>query len=144
MAREMMTKRFSAFILIMLLCGGGLLFPLFGEDGKWVIAAQKFLPDTGLEGNAVNTKTAEMLPSDILEKIGTQLVRNVGWKASGVCFCESKKQTNPETDGPVFSFLPGGDSYGFEYEAKCSITVRAAGILVAAVRCAVFWQRRCQ
>ena len=77
MAREMMTKRFSAFILIMLLCGGGLLFPLFGEDGKWVIAAQRFTPDAGLSADAVNSKTSELLPADILEKIGDAVVRNV-------------------------------------------------------------------
>ena len=77
MAPGMMTKRFSALILIMLLCGGGLLFPLFCEDGKWVIAAQKFTPDAGQVEDAVNSKTAEMLPSDILEKIGYSVVRNV-------------------------------------------------------------------
>ena len=61
----------------MLLSGGGLLFPLFCEDGKWVIAAQKFVPDSGQADDAVNSKTAEMLPSDILEKIGYSVVRNV-------------------------------------------------------------------
>lgn len=77
MVREMMTKRFSAFITVIFLCGSGLLFPLFCEDGKWVIAAQRFQPDSGLEANAVNSKTAELLPSDILEKIGSSIVRNV-------------------------------------------------------------------
>ena len=77
MAQEMMTKRFSAFILIVFLWASGLTLPLFCEDGKWVIAAQKFTADTGLEDNAVNAKTAELLPTDILEKIGYSVVRNV-------------------------------------------------------------------
>ena len=77
MAPGMMTKRFSALILIILLCGSGLCLPLFCENGKWVIAAQKFQMDSGLASDAVNTKTAEMLPSDILEKIGNSVVRNV-------------------------------------------------------------------
>lgn len=51
--------------------------PLFSESGKWVIAAQKFMPDTGLEKDAVNSKTGELLPSDILEKIGKSITRNV-------------------------------------------------------------------
>ena len=73
----MMTKRFSALILMMLLCGGGLLFPLFSENGKWVIAAQKFTPDNGTIKDAVNDKTGELIPSDILEKLGYSVIRNV-------------------------------------------------------------------
>ena len=72
-----MTKRFSAFILMILVSGFSLALPLFCENGKWVIAAQRFVPDSGLENDSVNTKTSEMLPSDILEKIGTTIVRNV-------------------------------------------------------------------
>ena len=77
MVQEMMTKRFSAFILMILVSGFSLALPLFCENGKWVIAAQRFVPDSGLENDSVNTKTSEMLPSDILEKIGTTIVRNV-------------------------------------------------------------------
>lgn len=61
----------------MLLCGSGLLFPLFCEDGKWVIAAQKFVPDTSIASDVVNDKTAELIPADILEKIGYSAMRNV-------------------------------------------------------------------
>ncbi len=71
----MMTKRFSSFILILFL--SGLCLPLFCESGKWVIAAQKFKADKGLENNSVNEKTAELLPADILEKIGKSLIRYV-------------------------------------------------------------------
>ncbi len=71
----MMTKRFSALILLLLLSGLGL--PLFCESGKWVIAAQKFKADKGLEDNSVNDKTAVLLPADILEKVGNSIVRNV-------------------------------------------------------------------
>ena len=73
----MMTKRFSSLILIILLCGSGLLFPLFCENGKWVIAAQKFVPDLSIASDVVNDKTAELIPSDILEKIGYSATRNV-------------------------------------------------------------------
>jgi hypothetical protein len=61
----------------MLLCGGGLLFPLFCENGKWVIAAQKFVPDLSIASDVVNDKTAELIPADILEKIGYSAMRNV-------------------------------------------------------------------
>lgn len=77
MAQEMMTKRFKPLILILLLCGSGLCLPLFCENGKWVIAAQRFKPDAGLDEGAVNSKTSELLPSDILEKIGYSVKRNV-------------------------------------------------------------------
>ncbi len=61
----------------MLLCSSCLCLPLFSESGKWVIAAQKFTADAGTQKDAVNDTTAELLPSDILEKIGTSVVRNV-------------------------------------------------------------------
>ena len=61
----------------MLLSAFGLCLPLFCEDGKWVVAAQKFTADAGLNSDAVNEKTSELLPSDILEKIGEAVVRNV-------------------------------------------------------------------
>ncbi len=77
MAPGMMTKRFSAFIIVLLLCASVLCLPLFCENGKWIIAAQKFTPDSGLAADAVNAKTAELLPSDILEKIGYSVMRNV-------------------------------------------------------------------
>ena len=65
-----MTKRFSALILIILLCGVGLLFPLFCESGKWVIGAQKFSIDNVSSEDKKKKKTAELIPSDILEKLG--------------------------------------------------------------------------
>ena len=77
MALGMMTKRFSALFLILLLSGQGLCLPLFCESGKWVIAAQKFEVNAGTENNTVNDKTGELLPSDILEKIGDSIIRNV-------------------------------------------------------------------
>ena len=70
-----MTKRFSLlFIFSVLLFASA---PLFCEDNKWTIAAQKFTPDSGTPNNAVNDKTGELIPSDILEKIGNSVVRNV-------------------------------------------------------------------
>ena len=77
MAPGMMTKRFSAFFIVLLLCASVLCLPLFCENGKWIIAAQKFTPDSRLAADAVNAKTAELLPSDILEKIGYSVMRNV-------------------------------------------------------------------
>lgn len=71
----MMTKRFSTFISVVFLCFFNL--PLFCESGKWVIAAQKFVADNGTPNDSVNSKTAELIPSDILEKIGNSVVRNV-------------------------------------------------------------------
>ena len=68
-------KTTGIFISIFLLCL--LTFPLFAENGKWVIAAQKFELDKGLKADAVNLKTAETIPSDILEKIGYSAMRNV-------------------------------------------------------------------
>ena len=61
----------------MLLCSSCLCLPLFCESGNWVFAAQKFTVDAGTQKDAVNDTTAELLPSDILEKIGTSVVRNV-------------------------------------------------------------------
>ena len=77
MALGMMTKRFSALFLIIILSGVSLCLPLFCESGKWTIAAQKFTADNVSNEDNVNSKTAEMLPSDILEKIGTAVTRNV-------------------------------------------------------------------
>ena len=77
MALGMMTKRFSALFLVIILSGVSLCLPLFCESGKWTIAAQKFTADNVSNEDNVNSKTAEMLPSDILEKIGTAVTRNV-------------------------------------------------------------------
>lgn len=64
---------------MLLLYGLGLFpcLPLFSESGKWVIAAQKFEIASGTENNTVNDKTSELLPADILEKIGDTIIRNV-------------------------------------------------------------------
>ena len=51
--------------------------PLYAENAKWIIAAQKFVPDKSLAQDAVNSKTAELIPADILEKIGSSAMRNV-------------------------------------------------------------------
>ena len=75
MAPGMMTKRYSAFILILLL--SGLCLPLFCESGKWTIAAQKFRYARGQKEGAVQTGTAQMLPSEILENLNRSLQRNV-------------------------------------------------------------------
>ncbi len=72
-----MTKRFSAFILMIIFSGLCLSLPLFCENGKWIVGAQKFTADAGLAEDSVNQKTGELLPSDILEKIGYSVVRNV-------------------------------------------------------------------
>ena len=83
MARGMMTRKYksrrsikaSACIFIFYFILSSL--PLFSENGKWVIAAQKFSLDKGVTADAVNSKTAEMIPIDILEKIGNSVTRNV-------------------------------------------------------------------
>lgn len=79
MVRGTMTTKYKTLLktglLFFLLCSSS--FPLFSENGKWVIAAQKFVPDSSLVKDAVNLKTAELIPSDILEKIGYSAVRNI-------------------------------------------------------------------
>ena len=85
MAREMMTKKYKSLsgrkIIVCLLFQIFFLCvftqPLFCENGKWVVAAQKFKIDDMLAADAVNSKTAETIPSDILEKIGYTAMRNV-------------------------------------------------------------------
>lgn len=62
-------------LLFFLLCSSS--FPLFSENGKWVIAAQKFTPDKSIAADNVNSKMGEMIPADILEKIGYSAIRNV-------------------------------------------------------------------
>ncbi|MDD7532986.1 MAG: hypothetical protein PUJ96_00710 [Treponema sp.] len=51
--------------------------PLFGEDGKWVIAAQKFIYARGQTKNAVTSNIEETIPTNILEKISRSLERNI-------------------------------------------------------------------
>ncbi len=71
-----MTKRSKTFFFTFLVF---LYFvsPLSADTNTWVIAAQKFIPDNVSEKESVNSKTAELIPSDILEKIGTSIIRNV-------------------------------------------------------------------
>ena len=51
--------------------------PLFGEDAKWVIAAQKFIYARGQTKNAVTSNIEETIPINILEKISRSLERNI-------------------------------------------------------------------
>ena len=51
--------------------------PLFGEDGKWVVAAQKFIYARGQTKNAVTSNIEETIPINILEKISRSLERNI-------------------------------------------------------------------
>jgi len=53
------------------------IYPLFGETGKWVIAAQKFQYTRGQSEGAVQLGVSEMLPSAILENLNRSLQRNV-------------------------------------------------------------------
>lgn len=53
------------------------IYPLFGETGKWVIAAQKFQYTRGQSEGAVQSGVSEMLPSAILENLNRSLQRNV-------------------------------------------------------------------
>ena len=75
-----MTKKYKAprpaFILFLIfLCG--CISPLSAQSSKWVIAAQKFIPDYSIASDPVNDKTAELIPADILEKIGYSATRNI-------------------------------------------------------------------
>lgn len=51
--------------------------PLFSEDEKWVIAAQKFIYARGQTKNAVTSNIEETIPINILEKISRSLERNI-------------------------------------------------------------------
>ncbi len=73
----MTTKNKTLFKTFFIFLLGSFTFPLFCESGKWVIAAQKFELDKALKADAVNLKTAELIPADILEKIGYSAIRNV-------------------------------------------------------------------
>ena len=79
MAREMMTKKYNklrAVVLVFTFLWGS-FSPLFGEDGKWVIAAQKFIYARGQTKNAVTSNIEETIPINILEKISRSLERNI-------------------------------------------------------------------
>ena len=65
----------TSLMITIFLCS--FAFPLFGENSRWIIAAQKFVPDSSVAKDAVNDKTAELIPADILEKIGYSALRNV-------------------------------------------------------------------
>ena len=79
MAREMMTKKYNklrAVVLVFTFLWTS-FSPLFGEDGKWVIAAQKFIYARGQTKNAVTSNIEETIPINILEKISRSLERNI-------------------------------------------------------------------
>ena len=79
MAREMMTKKYKklrAVVLVFIFLWAS-FSPLFGEDGKWVIAAQKFIYARGQTKNAVTSNIEETIPINILEKISRSLERNI-------------------------------------------------------------------
>jgi len=67
-------RHISIISLIFLFCS---IYPLFGETGKWVIAAQKFQYTRGQSEGAVQSGVSEMLPSAILENLNRSLQRNV-------------------------------------------------------------------
>ena len=79
MAREMMTKKYKklrAVVLVFTFLWAS-FSPLFGEDEKWVIAAQKFIYVRGQTKNAVTSNIEETIPINILEKISRSLERNI-------------------------------------------------------------------
>lgn len=75
----MMTKKYKklrAVVLVFIFLWAS-FSPLFGEDGKWVIAAQKFIYARGQTKNAVTSNIEETIPINILEKISRSLERNI-------------------------------------------------------------------
>ena len=79
MAREMMTKKYKklrAVVLVFTFLWAS-FSPLFSEDEKWVIAAQKFIYARGQTKNAVTSNIEETIPINILEKISRSLERNI-------------------------------------------------------------------
>lgn len=79
MTTKYKSSRKVFFILLLLILFG---FSLWGEDSKWVIAALKFTPDDASQfeqksETIVNSSTGEMIPVDILENIGSSVVRDV-------------------------------------------------------------------
>ena len=80
MALGTMTTKYKvlrriSIISMFFLCSS--IYPLFGETGKWVIAAQKFQYTRGQTEGAVQSGVSEMLPSAILENLNRSLQRNV-------------------------------------------------------------------
>lgn len=69
-------KKLRAVVLVFTFLWVSFL-PLFGEDGKWVIAAQKFIYARGQTKNAVTSNIEETIPINILEKISRSLERNI-------------------------------------------------------------------
>ena len=69
-------KKLRAVVLVFTFLWTSFL-PLFGEDGKWVIAAQKFIYARGQTKNAVTSNIEETIPINILEKISRSLERNI-------------------------------------------------------------------
>ena len=73
-----MTTRNSSFIKTVIFFSLILLaLPVFSEEGKWVLGAERFKYAKGQAENSVTSSTSEMLPSDILEKLNRALERNV-------------------------------------------------------------------
>ncbi len=80
MALGMMTTKYKvlrriSIIFLIFLCIS--IYPLFGDTGKWVIAAQKFQYTRGQSEGAVQSGVSEMLPAAILENLNRSLQRNV-------------------------------------------------------------------
>ncbi|MCI6593066.1 MAG: hypothetical protein MSH65_10540 [Spirochaetia bacterium] len=69
-------KKLRAVVLVFIFLWAS-FSPLFGEDGKWVIAAQKFIYARGQTKNAVTSNIEETIPTNILEKISRSLERNI-------------------------------------------------------------------
>lgn len=75
----MMTKKYNklrAVVLVFTFLWAS-FSPLFSEDEKWVIAAQKFIYARGQTKNAVTSNIEETIPINILEKISRSLERNI-------------------------------------------------------------------
>ena len=75
----MMTKKYKklrAVVLVFTFLWAS-FSPLFSEDEKWVIAAQKFIYARGQTKNAVTSNIEETIPINILEKISRSLERNI-------------------------------------------------------------------
>ncbi len=69
-------KKLRAVLLFFIfLCAS--CFPLSSEEGKWVIAAQKFIYARGQTKDSVTSNIEETIPVNILEKISRSLERNI-------------------------------------------------------------------
>ncbi len=71
----MMMPRLIKKLFLLVLIFFSLITALFCED--WTIAAQKFTYSNSLDENSVNDAILELLPSQILEKLGQSIVREV-------------------------------------------------------------------